>query len=391
MERHRILFLGGTVWLCWFSLYVYVPILPTYVKDIGTSYDMIGLVLGSYGLAQMALRLPLGILSDWLNKRKLFLLLGMAACVLSGLGMWQFHSVPAFIVSRSLAGVAASAWVIQTALFVSYYRAQDAPKATGAINSISNFGEMTAMLVCGVVAYSYGPEQTFLLGAIVGMVGFALGFAVRENETVKPQNLNWADIKDVFMNKSLNQFAFFAFLVQFLTFSTIFGFVPIAARNIGANNLVLGLLPTMFMIPSILSSALSGTIFVRRFGEKTSVIIGFLGMALPCAALPFITSMSGLLLSQIVNGFFRGLVFPLLMGLSIRGVDTSRRATALGYFQAVYGLGMFAGPVAVGALSSLIGLNWGFWTLGAVGGLGCLSALVMLPSPLDRRMKNKSC
>ncbi len=64
------------------------------------------------------------------------------------------------------------------------------------------------MLVCGVVAYSYGPEQNISAGGNLWGGWFALGFAVRKMRTVKPQNLNWADIKDVFMNKSLNQFAF---------------------------------------------------------------------------------------------------------------------------------------------------------------------------------------
>ncbi|GAA3322733.1 hypothetical protein GCM10020331_043790 [Ectobacillus funiculus] len=56
-------------------------------------YFFVGLVLGSYGLTQMLLRVPLGIWSDRIGKRKVFILLGMLCATLSSLG-FTFDSSP---------------------------------------------------------------------------------------------------------------------------------------------------------------------------------------------------------------------------------------------------------------------------------------------------------
>ena len=54
----------------WMTVYTYVPIFPAYIKNTGATATMIGLITGSYGVVQMLLRLPLGILSDRLRRRK---------------------------------------------------------------------------------------------------------------------------------------------------------------------------------------------------------------------------------------------------------------------------------------------------------------------------------
>src|SRR5436305_3388851 len=45
----------------WFSMYTCVPILTAYLKDLGVSNRMAGLIVGMYGLSQMPLRIPVGV------------------------------------------------------------------------------------------------------------------------------------------------------------------------------------------------------------------------------------------------------------------------------------------------------------------------------------------
>jgi len=60
------------VFFYWMSLYFYPPQLSVYSGLLGASSSMTGIILGSYGFSQMLLRVPLGLLSDKLRKRKLF-------------------------------------------------------------------------------------------------------------------------------------------------------------------------------------------------------------------------------------------------------------------------------------------------------------------------------
>ena len=46
---------------------------------------MVGLVVGSYGLIQMLLRIPLGIWSDRIGKRKVFITIGVLLALGSSL------------------------------------------------------------------------------------------------------------------------------------------------------------------------------------------------------------------------------------------------------------------------------------------------------------------
>jgi MFS family permease len=71
-----------------------------------------------------------------------------------------------------------------------------------------------------------------------------------------------------------------------------------------------------------------------------------------------------LYVSQMIGGFWRGLVFPLLMSFSVATMAPGAKATAMGVFQSLYALGMFAGPVVVGVMADTAGLGAGFWLCG---------------------------
>jgi len=48
--------------------------------------------------------------------------------------------------------------------------------------------------------------------------------------------------------------------------------------------------------------------------------------------------------------------YPVLMGMSIQYVADQERATAMGLHQAVYAIGMFAGPWLSGILADVLGI-----------------------------------
>jgi len=87
---------------------------------------------------------------------------------------------------------------------------------------------------------------------------------------------------------------------------------------------------------------------------------------------PLINELYTLYFNQMLNGFAQGMIFPVLMGLSIKNVRANKRGTAMGFFQAIYGLGMFMGPILVGIISYYAGLKMGFWMIGMVGLFGAL-------------------
>jgi predicted MFS family arabinose efflux permease len=356
----------------WFSMYAYIPTFSPYIESLGASHKMIGLILGSYGFTQMLIRIPLGIYSDRINRKKIFVNLGILLSLISTIGMW-FAETPALIlVFRSLAGASAATWVSFTVLFSSYFKKDDTAHAIGLINASNKSGQVLGMLLGGIIAQSLGQQFPFLLAAAGAVVGFSLSLRVDEKKDIDHQAITFSEILKVARNRSLLTVSFLAILMMMISHSTTFGFIPVAAKNLGATSFHLGLLTTITTIPGILSSYLSGSYFSQRIGEKNTVTIGFILLAISCILVPFIDQLYLLYFNQMLNGFAQGMIFPVLMGLSIKNVEANKRGTAMGFFQAIYGLGMFTGPIFVGTVSDIAGLKMGFWMIGLVGILGAV-------------------
>jgi len=350
----------------WFSMYAYIPTFSPYIESLGASHKMIGLILGSYGFTQMLIRIPLGIYSDRINRKKIFVNIGILLSLISTTGMW-FAETPALIlIFRSLAGASAATWVSFTVLFSSYFKKDDTAHAIGLINASNKSGQVAGMLLGGIIAQGLGQQFPFLLAAAGAVIGFILSLSVDEKKDIDHRAITFREILKVARNKSLLTVSFLAILMMMIAHSTTFGFIPVAAKNLGATSFHLGLLTTITTIPGILSSYLSGSYFSQRLGEKTTVTIGFILLAFSCLMVPFIDHLYILYFNQMLNGFAQGMIFPVLMGLSIKNVEANKRGTAMGFFQAIYGLGMFAGPILVGTISDLAGLKVGFWMIGLV-------------------------
>lgn len=364
--------------LYWFSLYTYAPTLSTYASSLGASYKMVGLIVGSYGLTQMLLRIPLGIVSDIINKRKIFIISGIAVSLVSSLGLWLFPSVGMVLAFRALSGVAAATWVTFTVLFSSYYEGEDAPKAIGIINSYNSAGQLIAILAGSIAAHFYGQHATFIVSSIGAVIGLSLSVGLAENRDINRKPMRPLDLLSVARDIKLLIVSVLAIFSQFLSFATVYGFTPIVAKNIGASSFEIGMLAMVSTFPRIIASYISGSFCAKRFGEKTTLVGGFIMTAAACVVIPYIGNLYFLYFSQLIGGFGQGLVLPMLMGLSIKNIQAEKRATAMGFFQAIYSLGMFLGPSLTGVLNDVMGLVWGFWFTGAVGIIGAVVANISM-------------
>ena len=88
-RRVKVIMFCVIVFFYWMALYLYVPTLPTYAQTKTSSLALIGTILAQYGLWQAIIRLPVGIASDWVGRRKPFILVGM---LLAGAGAYVMGS-----------------------------------------------------------------------------------------------------------------------------------------------------------------------------------------------------------------------------------------------------------------------------------------------------------
>jgi len=361
----------------WFSLYAYVPYVTPYADYLGTSMRLMGLIAGAYGLTQMIIRFPLGIFSDKLRRRKIFVQLGIVFAALSAFLAFFFPSPVMLLVMRGLGGVAASAWVTFTVLGASYYKADESTKVMGHMSAANAFGRMVALLTGGLIAQFMGIPYAFLLAGIAGVVGLALSGGVVENrpsEGLAPPNL--AGLLEVARNKQLLFCSILGILAMYISFATTFGFTPLAAAQMDASQIQLGMLGVLSTAPAIFISPLAGTIMPKKLGASATLVIGFLIAGVGSALVAISGTLWMLFAVQIAASLGGAIVATLLLGLCIRDISAEKRATAMGFFQAVYGLGMFLGPFATGHISHGFGLMAAFVFTGAVGLVGAILSIV---------------
>ena len=115
---NKKIILGLCIMFFWAAQYVYVPILPTYVRGLDASFQMIGIIGGAYGFTQMLLRVPLGIISDKVGKKKIFVIIGMLSVLSCTLTLYLFTNIYAVLAARLISGVASSFWIVMIVILI---------------------------------------------------------------------------------------------------------------------------------------------------------------------------------------------------------------------------------------------------------------------------------
>lgn len=371
MKNLLVRYFIGTFFF-WFSLYIYVPILPPYLKELGYSLSMIGIILGSYGISQFLLRIPLGFWSDRKKIFKPFVLIGVGCVGLSCLGFALFSSTWFLLGARTLSGVGASFWVIFTVLFASYFPEGESSKAMGKLVFCMSGATLVSTGLGGWLAEHYGYKAPFWVGAIGALISLFAFIGIREKKVeVKPSALTFRKGLQSAASPGIIMISLIGAVLFFNSFATNFGFVPVLAVQLGSNKTQLGLLIALNLASYSLSSLFVGTKLLNLLSERFVVIKGFLIIAITSLTLPLVSNLSVLYLNQIINGFGRGFAYSILMGLVFRLVSSDERATAMGLFQSIYSLGMFTGPL----LGGWVGSHWGIDGIFIISGVSTLLAV----------------
>lgn len=379
--RTRLPLYVSTV-LYWSALYLYVPILVPYTEHQGGSMKIVGLVVSAYGLAQLLLRIPVGIASDRIGRRKPFLAFGFLAAIASALG-FILAPTPWFMVgARFMSGVSACAWVAFTVLFASYFPPHQTMKAMGYLAFCNSIAIMVATYGGGMLADTYGWSAPFWAAVVVGLVGLLSTPLVQEQpQSRRTTQPSWQRLRSVMRYRELLLASGVAALGQFTFYATTFGFVASYAVSIGATKTQLGLLTVIATLSQSLAALLSGGCLARFIGARQTVVLSYLIMVIGTVVVPFLDSIEALCATQILVGFARGATRPILMSFAIARLPEGERATAMGFFQGVYAAGMFAGP----ALAGLIGSSTGYMGIFlASGAMALVTASIALCLPRQR-------
>jgi len=295
-----------------------------------------------YGLWQAIVRLPLGIAADWLGSRKPFIISGL---ILAGLGAWLMGSANDYaglLVGRSVTGLAAAAWVPLVVSFSSLYPIEETVRATTILTFSNSTGRVLATGFTGTLNNWGGYTLPFVLASGAAGLGILFILLARE-ERLTRQIPSFNGITHLIFRKEVLLPSILTAVAQYANWTSTFGFSPILAQQLGATDVTQSMIVTTQLAMTIIGN-LSAKLFVNRVGERRMIIFSFFLLAIGVGMTAIASWLPMLFFAQVFIGLSIGINYPLLTGLNIRYVKDAERNTAMGLFQSVHGLGIFAGP-----------------------------------------------
>lgn len=154
---------------------------------------------------------------------------------------------------------------------------------------------------------------------------------------------------------------------QYTLMASVWGFIPILAKRMGAGNVQISLLVTVHIVFIILGSLIASR-HARLVKGRGMLTISFVLMAAGIGLAAIAPSLVWIFAAQVIHGLSIGLSYPVLMGLAIENVPPEERSTAMGLHQSIYAIGLFAGPWVSGILADFLGIQPMF----AITALACL-------------------
>jgi MFS family permease len=279
--------------------------------------------------------------------------------ILAGAGAYVMgsggHGAQGVLIGRAITGLAAGTWVPLVVAFSSLFPPKEAVRASATLTLVGSLGRVLATALNGPLYNTGGYVLAFTLAAAVAGCAFLIAAVTPEtrlpSKPPSPERLRrLASRRDVLLPSLLSAIG------QYIAWGVSFGFLPILAKQIGADSITLGLFSTVNLICYTIGN-LAATTAVKQFGAQRMAYAAFSAMFIGTAGAALSPSVGALMAAQACLGLAVGTGYPVLMGMSIVHVSEQERGAAMGLHQAIYAIGMFLGPWMSGIVAQWIGIR----------------------------------
>ena len=362
--------------LFWFAQYVYIPYQTPYLAAINVSTSFIGVIVGSYGISQLALRLPVGILADLRPNHRLFISLGTLCAGIASLFRIFFQSGTGFLLGNVFSGFASATWISFMVYYLSLHDNQMQTAATGKIIMTNNIGMLIGFITSSLLYNHIGMTNICLLSVLGGFSGFVISLKLKKTDTNIEIAVNVKELLAVGKQPKLILFSFLALIQQGIQMSTTMSFTNQLLKEQGATDFQVGLSSITYMLSAVIFSRIGSGISLNYQRRKWLTFSSFGLLALYCFTVPLANALLVFYLLQLIPGVGTGILFSLLTSEAMEGIELNKKSSAMGFFQAIYAIGMTLFPVIVGAINNALNLKIAYWVLAGTSLVGGVVVLV---------------
>ena len=173
LEMRSAITLACVISLRLFGLFLILPVFSIYARALPDASDLlIGMALGVYGLGQVILQIPLGLLSDRIG-RKPAITLGLLVFAVGGVVAALSHTLEGIVIGRALQGMGAVAGA-GTALAADLTAAENRSKVMGIIGVSIGTAFLLALILGPPLEAIDGLSGLFGATSILALLALAL-------------------------------------------------------------------------------------------------------------------------------------------------------------------------------------------------------------------------
>ena len=373
LERRSSVSLALIFALRMLGLFLVLPVFALEARKYpgGDDPALVGLAMGIYGLTQAVLQLPLGMASDRFGRKRV-IVLGLLVFAAGSLLAALADSLTGLLLGRALQGAGAVSAAV-TALLADQTRDAVRTKAMALVGGSIGLMFAVALVAAPVLTAALGLSGLFGLTCALALAGVAVVLWWVPPEPAELKNAPRGRLADVWAHPDLLRLNLGVFVLHTVQLS-MWVAVPamLVQAGLGKDQ------HWQVYLPAVVLSfvAMGGLFALERRGRLRAALLGAIGLVLAVQAGLWALSASGAVPSLWVLG---PLLFVFFCGFNAleasqpslvsRMAPPQVRGAALGSYNTLQSLGLFAGGALGGAL-----VKWS----GPVGLFAATTALMAL-------------
>lgn len=358
------------------------PVLPLFVKGLGASDSLLGIIAAASPLAGIIFSFPVGFLADKIGKRKLLII--SALIFTSAPLLYLMVSNPLLLIPiRFFHGLATAIMgPVAAAMIISFFSESKGEKL-GLYSSATLFGRTLAPLLGGflisllaarngIFNYQAVYFAAFILSLPIIFLALLIPKGPENNSPVKSFSLKemGAVLKRFLISRLVTATATVDMATYFI-YGVLEAYLPLLLIQ---KNISVGKIGLLFSV-QVISIALTKPFFGRladRIDKRIQILAGIIILIISTGLIPLLPDYYAIVIDILFFGLGMSLSTVATSTYLAENVVKAELASSLGLLSAIMDIGQSFGPFLVGFIAVLYSYQIGFYFSGLVAALAAI-------------------
>ena len=348
------------------------PALALLADFLGATPFMVGLIVALSTVTGIFLKLPMGLLSDVVNRQRL-MIGGVLAFAIPPFFYLFITDLPTLGVLRIIHGLATAMFTPLALAMVAEWFMQQRGEAFGWYTSATQGGGLLGPMIGGFIVYQYGFSPAFLLAGVFGLLAVCFFWLIPPSPShsqAQDHSLGrlWTEMREGLRRVCQSTPILMTSLVEAAKMvgnGTLMAFLPLYGLFIGLNAAEIGALFGIQGLTSFIAKPFMGRISDR--GSRHALIVcGLCLCGLMVMLIPHIQGYAVLLLVAGAFGFGEAVVTSSTTALVADLSQGKGLGGGMGLRGTIMDMGHAGGPLLAGLLIDQLGYGGGFFSIGTI-------------------------